>query len=114
MESIAVIPVCTGSQTDLRVIIPGAIDSTSRVSDELMSPLPSIGRAKASTTRPKKASPTGTCAILPVERTVLPSRISKPLPINTTPTLSFSRFNAIPIVLSSNSSSSPAITCSSP
>ena len=95
-------------------MIPGAIDSTSLDSVLAISPLPSIGRASASTTRPKNASPTGTCAILPVERTELPSRISRPAPISTAPTLSFSRFSAIPIVLSENSRSSPAITCSSP
>ena len=73
MESIAVIPVCIGSCTDRRAIIPGAGDSINRVSVVLGSPLPSIGRPKASTTRPMRASPTPTWAILPVAVTELPS-----------------------------------------
>ncbi|EAZ93707.1 hypothetical protein CY0110_17967 [Crocosphaera chwakensis CCY0110] len=66
MASIAVIPVCMGSQTDLRAIIPGAGDSIKRLSDVLISPFPSIGRPRESTTRPTIASPTGTWAIFPV------------------------------------------------
>ena len=38
-----------------------------------MSPFPSRGRARESTTLPIKASPTGIEAILPVALTVLPS-----------------------------------------
>ena len=73
IASIAVIPVCIGSYTERRATIPGAGDSIKRVSPVLMSPLPSIARPRASTTRPTKASPTGTWAILPVAVTELPS-----------------------------------------
>ena len=73
MASIAVMPVCIGSCTDLRWMIPGAIDSIRRVSLLAISPLPSIGWPREFTTRPSMASPTGTDAILPVALTVLPS-----------------------------------------
>ena len=106
----AVIPVCIGSHTDLRLMIPGAIASIKFDSSVAISPSPSIGAASGFTIRPKIASPTSTCAILPVAFTVLPSKIFRPVPINTTPTLSFSKFSAIPIELSSNSRSSPDIT----
>ena len=41
---------------------------------EPIGPLPSIGTPSALTTRPISASPTGTCAILPVRLTGSPSR----------------------------------------
>ena len=40
-------------------MMPGAEDSIKRLSVVLISPLPSIGRAKESTTLPIVASPTG-------------------------------------------------------
>ena len=41
--SIALIPVCNGSNTDLRAITPGASASIGRVLDVSIGPLPSIG-----------------------------------------------------------------------
>ena len=54
--------------------------------------------------------PTGTDAILPVDLTLLPSWTPSASPIKTAPTLSSSRFKAIPSVPSSNSNNSPAMT----
>jgi len=59
IASIDVIPVCNGSQTDLRLIIPGAIASNKRLSAGVISPFPSIGAPNGFTTRPKNSSPTG-------------------------------------------------------
>lgn len=53
-------------------------------------------RPKASTTRPNRASPTGTSTIAPVLLTISPSLMSLSLPNTTTPTLSGSKFKAIP------------------
>ena len=58
IASIEVIPVWIGSQTDLRAIIPGAIDSISLDSSPLISPFPSIACPKPSTTLPRKSLPT--------------------------------------------------------
>ena len=74
IESIALMPVCIGSCTDLRAMMPGALISTLRESLVPIGPLPSIGWPSALTTRPISASPTGTCAILPVRLTRSPSR----------------------------------------
>ena len=60
IESIALMPVCSGSFTGWRTMMPGAGDSTLRVVVALMSPMPSIGRPSASTTRPTSSGPTGT------------------------------------------------------
>ena len=114
IESIETIPVCIGSETDSRPIIPGAGDSIKRDSVVVMLPFPSIGVTNPSTTRPNKSSPTPICEIFPVARTLLPCLMSRPVPINTAPTLLVSRFNAIPIVPSSNSKSSPHATFSNP
>ena len=114
IESIAFIPVCKGTLTDLRSIIPDAGDSTGRVSVVFIAPLPSIGFPRASTTRPKSASPTGTSATRPVRFAILPSFIPVSSPRITTLTLSSSRFSAIDITPPSSSISSPAIHASSP
>ena len=76
IESIALIPVCTGVSTFFRVMTRGATTSMRRVSFVAIEPLPSIGRPRGSTTRPTSASPTGTDAIRPVVRTSSPSLIS--------------------------------------
>ena len=60
MASIALIPVCIGSSTGCRPAIPGAVDSTSRVSVPTIGPLLSIGSPTGLTTRPIIPSPTGT------------------------------------------------------
>ena len=73
IASIALMPVCIGSCTDLRAMMPGALTSILRDSVAVIGPLPSIGSPSALTTRPISASPTGTWAILPVRLTVSPS-----------------------------------------
>ena len=61
IESIALMPVCSGSFTGWRTMIPGACDSTlRRRASRRSSPMPSIGRPSASTTRPTSSGPTGT------------------------------------------------------
>ena len=77
-------------------------------------PLPSIGFPSASTVLPKRASPQGISAILPVLLTISPSLIFSPKPKTTIPTFLSSRFNTIPFEPSENSTSSPAITSSNP
>jgi len=52
MESIALMPVWSGTFTGARSVMPGAGHSTGRDSVVLMGPLPSIGLPSASTTRP--------------------------------------------------------------
>ena len=60
------------------------------------STLPSIALPRASTTLPRIDAPTGTSTIAPVLLTTSPSFISLSLPNTTTPTLSGSKFKAIP------------------
>ena len=74
IASIALMPVCSGSCTDLRAMMPGALISICGVSVASIGPLPSIGSPSALTTRPSSASPTGTSTICPVRLTVSPSR----------------------------------------
>ena len=113
--SIAFKPVCIGSPTDCRGIIPGALTSTLFLSKLLSkAPFPSIGFPNPSTTLPKSCFPTGTSTIAPVLFTVSPSLISLSSPNITTPTLSLSKFNAIPLEPSENSTISPAWTLSKP
>ena len=77
-------------------------------------PLPSIGWPSALTTRPSISSPTGTEMMRPVRLTVSPSLISVESPSSTAPTLSSSRFSAMPNTPCGNSSISPAIARSTP
>jgi hypothetical protein len=74
IESMALTPVCIGSCTDLRRMMPGALTSILRKSLVSIGPLPSMAIPRALTTRPMRASPTGTWAILPVRLTTSPSR----------------------------------------
>ena len=53
IESIAISPVWRGSYTERLEILPGAGDSIKRDSEATISPLPSIGLARAFITRPK-------------------------------------------------------------
>ena len=96
IESIALMPVCIGSCTDLRAMMPGALTSILRRSVAFRGPLPSTGRPSALTTRPISASPTGTSAMRPVRLTTSPSRTASKLPSSATPTLSSSRFSTMP------------------
>ena len=59
IESIALMPVWSGSFTGWRTMMPGASLSTLRVFFALIGPRPSIGRPSESTTRPMSSCPTG-------------------------------------------------------
>jgi hypothetical protein len=111
IESIAFMPVCIGSCTDLRAMMPGALISTLRVWVPTIGLPPSMAWPVALTTRPTSSSPTGTSTILPVRRTTSPSLMPSKRPRIATPTLSSSRLSTMPWTFSplpSNSSSSPA------
>ena len=113
--SIAFNPVCTGSDTDCLGIIPGALTSTLFLFNPLSNtPFPSIGFPNPSRTLPNNSLPTGTSTIAPVLLTVSPSLIALSSPKITTPTLSLSKFKAIPLDPSENSTISPAWTLSKP
>ena len=112
--SIALRPVAIGSLTDLRGMMPGALTSTRMRLSALIGPLPSIGLPSASTTRPSRPLPTGVSTMARVRLTVWPSLISRSAPKITIPTLSVSRFSAMPRVPFSNSTISPAWTLSRP
>src|SRR4051812_5881754 len=114
IASIALMPVCSGSCTGLRPMIPGAWISIRRRWAPIRSPLPSTGSPRALTTRPSTPSPTGTERIRPVDLTVWPSSISSTSPRTTAPIESSSRFRARPAVPSSNSSSSFTAASGSP
>ena len=104
--SIDLMPVCNGVSTDFLIATFGATISTALDSLVLTGPFPSIGKPMPSTTRPSNCSPTGTSITFPVPRTSVPSLIVEGSPKITIPTLSSSRFNAIPAILPSNSTSS--------
>ena len=80
------IPVCRGSFTGWRWTTEGGRDSIGRVFFVTIGPLPSSGSPSGLMTRPFKASPTGTCAILPVRLTWSPSLMLRSSPRMTTPT----------------------------
>ena len=94
--------------------MPGALTSTRFLVFAESGPLPSIGTPRPSTTLPRSSLPTGTSTIALVRLIVSPSFIFLSSPKITTPTLSFSKFNAIPFDPSSNSTISPACTLSKP
>ncbi len=73
MASMALSPVCMGWLTDWRAMTPGATFSMAEVPWAWTGPRPSMGRPRASTTLPSRASPTGTSRIRPVHLTVSPS-----------------------------------------
>src|ERR1700733_2363630 len=112
--AMALSPVAIGSCTDLRGMMPGALTSTRAFFSALIGPLPSIGSPSASTTRPRSPFPTGTSTMARVRLTVWPSLISRSEPKITMPTLSTSRFSAMPLTPDSNSTISPACTLSRP
>ncbi len=98
IESIALMPVCSGSLTGWRSGTDGERPSIGRKSlgANLISPLPSTARPSASTTRPHICRPVGTDITRPVVRTVSPSLTLVSLPSSTAPTLSSSRLRATP------------------
>ena len=97
IESIALMPVWSGSFTGWRWTTPGALNSSGRLSVVSIGPAPSSGLPSGSTTRPISASPTGTDMTSPVRRTVEPSLIFSHSPNSTAATLSSSRFRARPV-----------------
>ncbi|KAL5336697.1 hypothetical protein BJX70DRAFT_266102 [Aspergillus crustosus] len=66
MESTLLRPVWTGSLTERRGRIPGALSWARLLALVLRGPLPSMGLPRASTTRPRSSGPTGTstCALV--------------------------------------------------
>src|SRR5512139_1502192 len=114
IESIAFSPVCTGSRTGWRATTPGAIRSIGAKRSVRTGPLPSIGCPSGFTTRPSSSSPTGTEMMRPVRLTRSPSLIFPNSPSSTAPTLSSSRFSAMPNTLWPKSSISPAMARSIP
>ena len=114
IESIALMPVWSGSVTGWRSTTPGALNSSGRVSSVLIGPWPSSGWPSGSTTRPMRASPTGTLTILPVRLTFSPSVTFSQSPKSGEPTLSSSRLKAMPVTPCSSSSISIAMQFSSP
>ena len=112
--SMALRPVAIGSCTDFLGRMPGAFTSTRMRVSDLMGPLPSMGLPSASTTRPSRPLPTGTSTMAPVRLTVSPSLMPRSSPKMTTPTLSASRFSAMPRMPPGNSTISPACTLSRP
>src|SRR6516165_9756160 len=109
IASMALMPVCRGSFTGCRSTTDGACVSSRRSSVLSTGPLPSSGSPSGPTTRPRKASPTGTDRISPVRLTRWPSSISLNSPRMTTPISRTSRLSARPRTPFSNSSSSLAI-----
>ena len=72
--SMALRPVCIGSCTDLRGMMPGAFTSTRRrVTSRRAGPCRRSGCRAPSTTRPSRPLPTGTSTMAPVRLTVSPS-----------------------------------------
>ena len=114
IESMALMPVCTGSFTGWRSTTPGALNSIGRVSPVSISGPPSMAWPSGSTTRPISFSPTGIAMTSPVRRTVSPSLILSHSPKSTQATLSSSRFSARPVTPCPNSSFSIATQRSSP
>ena len=114
MPSMALRPVCIGSRTDWRSTTPGARVSIGANVLVRIGPLPSIGWPSALTTRPSISSPTGTEMMRPVRLTGSPSLMARYSPSSTAPTLSSSRFSAMPNTPCGNSSISPAMARSQP
>ena len=106
IASMALMPVCSGSCTGLRPMMPGAWISMRRSATLVSAPPPSIGLPRASTTRPSRPSPTGTDRMRPVALTAWPSLTSAASPSTTAPIDSSSRLRARPTSPLSNSSSS--------
>ncbi len=74
----------------------GELHSILRILSVAIGPFPSRGPPRALTTRPRRASPTGTEITRPVDLTVCPSFILRVSPSSTAPTESSSRLSAIP------------------
>ena len=114
IESIALMPVWSGSLTGWRLTTPGALNSSRRLSEDWSGPWPSSGMPSGLTMRPTSSSPTGTLMTLPVRFTVWPSETFSHSPKSATPTLSSSRLSAMPVTPCSSSSISIAMQLSRP
>ena len=114
MESMDKIPVSKGSRTDCLSMMPGAFASIGLYFLARILPFPSIGRPSASTTRPRKASPAGMLAVLPVLLTLLPARISSSSPKIIQPIKDSVRSSTIPRMPLSKTRISPYSAFSSP
>ena len=108
IASMALIPVWRGSLTGCLYITPGAfLSSGMSIKSPVITPLPSIGFPRVSTTLPIIFSPTLIEAIFFVLFNLSPSLICSEEPNKTTPTLSSSKFRTIPSRPESKLTSSP-------
>ena len=107
MVSMASRPVSMGVFTGCRSMMAGAAASMGRYSVEVISPLPSMGSPRALMTRPKKSSPTGMPAVLPLRWTMLPSTISSPSPKSMQPISSRRSSCTMPLTPEGNRRISP-------
>ena len=114
MLSMALMPVCRGTDTLLRLMMPGAGRSMGRISLDSMAPRPSTGWPRELTTRPISPSPTGTETTWPVRETLSPSLIPSSDPSITMATEFSSRFSAMPYAPLEKRTSSFAMHLSSP
>ena len=114
IESMALIPVCKGCLTGWRSMIPGATISSGIFLSGCRAPLPSSAWPSGLTTRPMISAPTGMLITSPVRFTTPPSLTCVSGPINTQPTLSYSKFIAIPLTPLPKSTSSEALTLFNP
>jgi hypothetical protein len=73
IASIDMMPVCTGTETDFRLMMPGAIFPSDSSRRRRCRPCRRSAGPSALTTRPSSASPTGTESSLPVVRHSEPS-----------------------------------------
>ena len=106
MASMALMPVCSGSCTGWRPMMPGAWTSRRRVLGAGDRALAVDRLAERVDDPAEQPSPTGTERMRPVALTVWPSSIWSASPRTTAPIDSSSRFRARPRVPPSNSSSS--------
>ena len=79
-----------------------------------MRPRPSMGTPRASTTRPRKLSPTGIPAVFSVRRTMLPALTSSPPPKRIQLSSPRRRSMTMPFTPLTKSRISPYWACSSP
>ena len=113
-ESMDLMPVCIGSCTGLRPVMPGAWISM-RLGIGLDSgPLPSTGSPSGLTTRPSRPSPTGIDRMSPVACTGWPSSMPSTSPRTTAPMEVSSRFSARPTAPLANRSISLTAASGSP
>jgi len=114
IESIALMPVSSGSLTCWRCTTDGACSSRALVVSGSISAPPSWGRPSGSTTRPRKPSPTGTDSTRPLCLTSSPSSMPEASPKTMQPISRMSRLRAIPTRPPGNSSSSLAMVAGMP